>query len=320
MNLFLIILIGYFGMLTPHEVFVKKIVPNIKAIIAIKLIKEKGETQIYTSKLLGVTQAAVSQYLSKGMKYYIEALKNIGLEESFFLIHIDHLIGELKSTTDLICFFNELWSQLINTRKLCLIHRKLNILVNNCSVCIVSQDQPKVDRERKLIIREIEAIASLIARIPELKILASNYYIRIARALPNPRRECDVAIYSYEFLTIKGQMKIKPMFTSKHHLANLLIKVNKLYPHILAVIDIKSNERIEAAIKNAKIQYINAMITPENGEDSIIKGIINVLGIHGFKPVIFNKAKGLEFKTYIFGRDLFDVLDKLFEIARGLKN
>lgn len=59
-------------MVLPCEIAAKKIVPSIKANLARKL-KKKGLKQKEIAKVLGVTNAAVSQYLS-GKR----AVKNIG--------------------------------------------------------------------------------------------------------------------------------------------------------------------------------------------------------------------------------------------------
>ncbi|MET1101783.1 MAG: hypothetical protein ABWW69_04825 [Pyrodictiaceae archaeon] len=48
---------------TPCEVAVKKYIPAIRAAIAIVLVKEYGLTAYRAAKLLGVTPAAISNYL-----------------------------------------------------------------------------------------------------------------------------------------------------------------------------------------------------------------------------------------------------------------
>lgn len=52
-------------MLMPCEVAVKCVLPSIRALVAKKLTQEYGLKQRETGNLLGITQAAVSQYLRK---------------------------------------------------------------------------------------------------------------------------------------------------------------------------------------------------------------------------------------------------------------
>ncbi len=48
----------------PCEEIANKIIPAIRAEIAVKLAKEYGMKQIEISKILGITQGAVSHYIS----------------------------------------------------------------------------------------------------------------------------------------------------------------------------------------------------------------------------------------------------------------
>jgi predicted transcriptional regulator len=51
-------------MKTPCEDIIKEIIPTIRALIAKDLCSKYGFTQIEAAKKLGITQAAISQYIS----------------------------------------------------------------------------------------------------------------------------------------------------------------------------------------------------------------------------------------------------------------
>ncbi len=51
-------------MKTPCEYAIKEIIPAIRALIAKNLCSKYGFTQVEAAKKLGITQAAISQYLS----------------------------------------------------------------------------------------------------------------------------------------------------------------------------------------------------------------------------------------------------------------
>jgi len=51
-------------MKTPCEEVIKEVIPTIRALIAKDLCLKYGFTQIEAAKKLGITQAAISQYIS----------------------------------------------------------------------------------------------------------------------------------------------------------------------------------------------------------------------------------------------------------------
>lgn len=61
----------------PCELYGQRIIPVVRAYIAKELIEKYGLTQIEVAKKLGITQAAISQYLhsKRGLKY-LEMFKN----------------------------------------------------------------------------------------------------------------------------------------------------------------------------------------------------------------------------------------------------
>ena len=64
---------------SPHEYAARVIVPNLKALVAIRLAG-MGYKQYTIAKLLGVSQPMVHKYLSKPEEYYIAKLSEEGVE------------------------------------------------------------------------------------------------------------------------------------------------------------------------------------------------------------------------------------------------
>ncbi len=310
-------------MLTPYEVYVKKIIPYIKAIIAIKLVNERKLTQIEVARLLGVTQAAISQYLSKGEEHYIKTLEDLGLDREAFIYGLEKVVSEVDSVSGLISFFNDLWYKLLFTRRICSLHKRYNILLNECNVCMTSFiGSFQVKREKEEIIEELEKVFSILSKIPEFRNLIPEVYTNMVRAIPNPVNVDDVAAFPGRIIPTSNGIKVvgKPMFGCSRHLAKVLINVNRLYPYVLAAINIKFNEEIKRAVELAKLQYVYSEVDSIRDEDSIIQGIVRALEKYGFKPIIFDRGGGgFEPNTYILGKDLFDVLDKVVSILWGLR-
>ena len=128
-------------MLLPAEIETKTSVPALRALVAKRLIKEYNFSQKDTAKLIGVTQAAISNYL-RGTR---GNLTSLGDDERIQTIvaEITTMMIEKHELSDIISKFNEACSVIRSNRMLCDIHKKLepSLDVDNCHVCKMDDDQ-----------------------------------------------------------------------------------------------------------------------------------------------------------------------------------
>ena len=128
-------------MLLPAEIETKTSVPALRALVAKRLIKEYNFSQKDTAKLIGVTQAAISNYL-RGTR---GNLTSLGDDERIQTIvaEITTMMIEKHELSDIISKFNEACSIIRSNRMLCDIHKKLepSLDVDNCHVCEMDDDQ-----------------------------------------------------------------------------------------------------------------------------------------------------------------------------------
>ena len=127
-------------MLLPAEIETKTSVPALRALVAKRLIKEYNFSQKDTAKLIGVTQAAISNYL-RGTR---GNLTSLGDDERIQIIvaEITTMMIEKHELSDIISKFNEACSIIRSSRMLCDIHKKLepSLDVDNCHVCEMDDD------------------------------------------------------------------------------------------------------------------------------------------------------------------------------------
>ena len=122
-------------MLLPAEIEARASVPAIRALVARKLVKEHHMNQQDIAKALGLTQAAVSNYLR-------------GRRGSIFsdddLVSIDGIVSQIctmlvsgADSPKIISKFDEACQVIRHNRLLCSIHKQLdaNLDVENCHVC-----------------------------------------------------------------------------------------------------------------------------------------------------------------------------------------
>jgi predicted transcriptional regulator len=82
-------------MLLPSEIEAKSLIPAIRAILARKLIKEYDLKEEVVAKVLGITQAAVSNYI-RGTRGDIELISKLGSVHEVMRM-IDDIATDLAS-------------------------------------------------------------------------------------------------------------------------------------------------------------------------------------------------------------------------------
>jgi len=122
-------------MLLPAEIESRVTIPILRALTAKKLIKEMKFTQEQVAKLLGVTQAAVSNYLRgvRGLSTDLEKNEQMGK-------YIDYIVDAITKNLpkeEIAKRMNEVLMDIRSQRILCQIHKKLepDLDLDSCDIC-----------------------------------------------------------------------------------------------------------------------------------------------------------------------------------------
>ncbi|HIQ29036.1 MAG TPA: helix-turn-helix domain-containing protein [Candidatus Caldiarchaeum subterraneum] len=122
-------------MLLPSEIESKLTIPMIRAIVAKRLISEHDYTQEEVAKALGVTQAAVSNYIRgvRGVMINLEANPEIDTR----IDEIVDLILKNAPQAEVAKKFNSLLEDIRRKRILCDVHKRIepDVDVDSCHVC-----------------------------------------------------------------------------------------------------------------------------------------------------------------------------------------
>jgi predicted transcriptional regulator len=122
-------------MLLPAEIESKVTIPLVRALVAKKLVTEKMYTQEQVAKVLGVTQAAVSNYL-RGVRGLSVELKENQLINNWVNQIVETILSN-RPRQEIAKKINEAVEDIRRQRMLCEIHKKLepDIDVDSCKVC-----------------------------------------------------------------------------------------------------------------------------------------------------------------------------------------
>lgn len=310
-------------MFPPCEMMVKDFLPATRGLV-IHRLRQKGLSESRIGSLLGITQAAVSQYLAKPSAHYKKRLLTIGVPEDTVIsleniLSMDVLENPVKSTYTLYA----VWKDLLSKGIMCDYHRKVYPQLSNCDVCLksYSTDSPSISRLN--VIKSIEEAISIIETFQPFVNIMPEVYVNIAMALEGASSEEDVAAIPGRIVRVKSKAKAisKPEFGVSHHLANVLLAAIKTDPSIRAVMNIKFDKKVEHIIKKIGLKFIYTPKRKEGlpGEDLQLKAVrSSLLKIKKVPDCIIDRG-GYAYEpiTYIFGKDAVDVAKKSLAIAEG---
>ena len=123
-------------MLTPYEIIVKTALPAIRSMLAQDLTKKYNLKQKEIAKLMHMTQAAVSYYLTCSRGKYTSYLKNTEINDMIYKLS-EKLYSEKLSAKDLILEINKIIIYMMKNKYLCTYHVLLEPDINEeeCGLC-----------------------------------------------------------------------------------------------------------------------------------------------------------------------------------------
>lgn len=121
-------------MRTPYELMAFSILPRARALVAKELL-EMGHSQVAVAKLLGVTQPAVSQYLTQNRARRVALLETPAARKR--IKQLAKSIAEGKDANKELCLFCEELKSPKSIKSLCSHHREIAEVPENCGLCEV---------------------------------------------------------------------------------------------------------------------------------------------------------------------------------------
>ncbi|MCS7136342.1 MAG: hypothetical protein NZ931_04590 [Aigarchaeota archaeon] len=297
---------------------VRDFLPMMRGLVALEL-RKGGMSQSKIATLLGITQAAVSLYLSKDNNYYKKRLQSIGIpldEVDKLVTLISNYILESAGKANEI--FYAFWKGILSRGLLCDYHRSMYPSLNECELCLKAPTYPSVEHMEVLgdlehALYMLEGSTYFVRLIPEVA-------VNIAVSLKDAKSEADVAAVPGRIVALKDRPKpmSKPEFGASKHMAKVLLRVRAFKSDIRAVMNMKYDEGVEVAAKRLGMNVAYTEKGDVNNEEVVIDAIAAAFKKHGELDVVFDRGGiGLEPMTYVFGKSAIDVVRKALRIARS---
>ncbi|RLE53718.1 MAG: hypothetical protein DRJ33_00340 [Candidatus Methanomethylicota archaeon] len=312
----------------PCEIVVKILLPAIRSLVARELAYSYGWTQTKIAKFLGVTQAAVSGYLSAKPEELI--IPPFSLEE---LVPIAKSLAaeavmRRVSTVDSISNICKICLGMRREGTICHYHKEKvpELREENCIICLhLHLSLAEVSDARKAVLNEVKSAALMLEAEPEVVNVIPEVFSNIAMALSEARSIADVAAIPGRIAKVRGRVKamMHPEFGASLHLAAILLSIMEKDRDTRAIMNIKYDHYVETALRKARMSYVK-MRRDRLPEEALKSGdpvawfASKIVEERGKAPdaIIDEGAYGIEPVTYLLDEKATKVAEKAIRIAR----
>ncbi|MFX1465803.1 MAG: thiamine-phosphate synthase family protein [Promethearchaeota archaeon] len=303
----------------PCEVVVKKYLPRLRRLVAQEMIK-KGLTQEQVAEKMGLTQAAVSKYVSditirETDASFEDIAKNLARSIALSDISANEIILELCKS----CF------SLREGSYICREHQRILPLGDDCHVCTELRTLDSIEiSERSYVLSNMERAVSLLENSENFSVLMPKLRVNLAMAIPDANDVMEVAGIPGRIVLVRGKPKAveRPAFNVSHHIALVLLTIMKFDSNKRAVMNVRYDDEINRACQelNFSVSEFDRENAPKNVKDINIWGITTAVDTGNGVPdcICDIGAFGIEPCMYIIGNDAEDVVRKALDIADKL--
>jgi hypothetical protein len=300
-------------------------------LIARELVDSYDLNQMQIAKLLGITQPAVSNYLSLLRGEAEKAFDTTEVKEVARTMAKELTEGRL-SMSQSIYTLCRLCIRLRSAGVTCSLHKEAvpELSAEECKVCqeLFTKEAEPVS-ERVNTINNIRSAISKLSDSKEFLSIIPEVRTNLVMATTGAQSVSEVAGIPGRIIVARERLKTlsDPEFGASFHLASVLLAAREKNKSIRAAINVLFNEKIEKTMQilNMKVYKFNRASLPSEATDKNIAvawAVRKATDELGKTPdaVVDEGGYGVEPATYIFGSSALDVADKSIRIARALSS
>ncbi|MCL7391625.1 MAG: hypothetical protein LZ172_06955 [Thaumarchaeota archaeon] len=304
----------------PCEMMAKTFLPAIRGLVAYELYST-GYSQLKIASILGLSQSAISQILSKPKDTYVKSLVDMGLSVDEItsltkLITRDIPHDPVRATLTLYSF----WLDSLSRGVFCNYHREMYPQLSTCEICLKKIELQ--DTERAQVLARLERAVKMIEEARYFVNVMPQVAVNIVESVKDAKTIEDIAGIPGRIVVLRDRPKAvsRPEFGGSRHLARVLLTVKKYSHNVNSVINLKFDEVVEEAVRSLGLRYSETeknIIVGRDMEELVIESISEEFKKAGSLDVVFDRGGyGLEPNTYVFGEDSMKVVEKALKIAK----
>jgi predicted fused transcriptional regulator/phosphomethylpyrimidine kinase/predicted transcriptional regulator len=283
----------------PSEIVVADVLPTLRVMLAREL-EARGLTQEEIAEHLGITQAAVSKYVTDEERLEERISEHPRTARTVERI-ADGLADGSMDGYDALAAVLELIRAFEDRGPICELHEEAmpELRGLGCDLCVRGTDEAiRAEREALASVRKA---ARLLATAPGVAAFVPNVGSNVGTALPGATDASDVAAVPGRIYAIGGRVDVpaNPEFGASEHVATVLLAAMAADPGRRGAVNLTTDDALLAAARDRGIDPLEFDADYENRGERLEEHFAE----RGGTPrVIFHRgAFGIEPITYVLG-------------------
>lgn len=301
----------------PSEIVVERFLPTARAMLAAEL-DDRGLTQQAIADHLGVTQAAVSGYVS-GDASVEERFR----EDERMQATVEHVADGLAEGTmdgyDVLAELLSLVAAFEDRGPICAVHEEEMPALRGlgCDLCVRGPDAD-VTAERAAL-AAVRKAARLLADAPGMAAHVPNVGTNVATALPDAADPTDVAAVPGRVHAMRGRVNVpaNPEFGASHNVAGAVLAAMAVDSGVRGALNLATSDALLDAARETGAEPVEFDPDYEDRREHLVARFRD----HGGVPrVAFHRgAFGVEPVTYVFGETAVEAAEFAVEVVERVE-
>jgi len=304
----------------PSEIVVERFLPTVRAMLAVEL-DDRGLTQQEIADHLGVSQAAVSQYVSGDPPLEERFADDERLQATVAAIADGFAAGSMdgyEALGELLAVVREFEDR----GPICAVHEEEMPALQGlgCDLCVRGTDE-MISAERAAL-TAVRRASRRLSNVPGIAAHVPNVGTNVGTAIPDATDETDVAAVPGRLQTVGSRVVVPadPEFGASERVAETILAATTVEPDLRGALNLSTSDALLAAARDhgydpvqfdAGYEDRGRRLREAFAERGEVPGVIYHEGAFGIPPV-----------TYVFGETATEAADRalaLVERARELE-
>lgn len=285
----------------PSEIVVERFLPTARAMLASELAA-RGRTQQEIADHLGVTQAAVSNYVGGDVDLEDRFCEDPRMQDTVERVARGFDEGSMDAYEALGAFL-EIVRAFEDRGPICEIHEEELPLLDGlgCDLCVRGYDA-SVGQERAVLATVRKATRLLVDEAAIVEVVP-NVGTNVGMALPDAADELDVAAVPGRIHAMRGRVDVpaNPEFGGSQHVAGTILAAMAADPSVRGAINLATSEGVLEAARDRGIEPVLFDAGYENRRERLEAAFRERQEV---PAVVYHEgAFGIEPITYVLGSD-----------------
>ena len=291
----------------PSEIVVDRFLPTARRMLAVELA-DRGMAQQEIAAKLGVSQAAVSKYLSGTSTGEPRFAENPRMVETVEYIAEGFAAGTLDDY-EALAELLELIRTFEDRGPICAIHEsEMPVLEGvGCDLCVRGRDQRR-EAERD-VLRTVRQAVRRFANTPAVVDHIPNVGSNVGMALPEADAEPDIAAVPGRLHAMGSRINVPadPEFGASQHVAGTILAVMAVDPELRGAVNLRTTDALLDGAAERGLDTLAFDASYENRTERIRSLLTDAEGV---PTVCYHEgAFGIEPITYVVGASAVDAVD-----------